>query len=66
MHPPEVLQLRVERRQEAIYISYLDEAGSCNRFRLAYLPAETLQVGLMCASPDGDRFRIMFDTVIQK
>lgn len=26
IHPPEVLQLRVERRQEAIHISYLNEA----------------------------------------
>lgn len=61
LQPPEVLRLRVERRQEAIHISYLDKAGSCNRFRLAYLPAETLQVGLMCASPDGDGFEVTFE-----
>ena len=60
-HPPEVLRLRVERRQEAIHISYLDESGPFRMLRLAYLPAEMIQVGLMCASPDGDGFEVTFE-----
>ncbi|PSR16765.1 DUF1349 domain-containing protein [filamentous cyanobacterium CCP3] len=59
--PPEVLRLRVERRQEAVHISYLNEAGKFSLFRLAYLSAETVQVGLMCASPDGDGFEVTFE-----
>lgn len=59
-NPPEVLQLRVERRREAIHIAYFDETAGFTMFRLAYLPAETIQVGLMCASPDGDGFEVTF------
>lgn len=59
-HPPDVVQLRVERRQEAIHLSYLDDAGEFRLFRLAYLPAAALQVGLMCASPDGNGFSVTF------
>jgi len=59
--PPEVLRLRVERRQEAIHISYLDESGQFRMLRLASLQAEAIQVGVMCASPDGDGFEVTFE-----
>lgn len=60
-HPPEVLQLRVERRQDTIHIAYQNEAGNFSQFRLATLPAETIQVGLMGASPNGDGFEVTFE-----
>jgi uncharacterized protein len=61
LHPPDVLHLRVERRQEAIQLFYLDEAGSYRMFRMTYLPGEELQVGVMCASPDGSGFEVIFE-----
>ncbi len=60
-HSPETIQLRVERRNEAIHISHYDEVAGFTMFRLAYLPAETMQVGLMVASPDGDGFEVTFE-----
>jgi regulation of enolase protein 1 (concanavalin A-like superfamily) len=60
-HSPETIQLRVERRNEAIHISHYDEVAGLTMFRLAYLPAETMQVGLMVASPDGDGFEVTFE-----
>ena len=60
-HPPEAIRLRVERRNEAIHISYYDQVNGLTMFRLAYLSAETMQVGLMCASPDGNGFEVTFE-----
>lgn len=62
-HPPAFLQLRVERRKEAIHLAYWNDAVSdYTPFRLAYLahPGE-LQVGIMCASPDGNGFEATFE-----
>lgn len=61
--PPEKLYLRLERRQEAIHIWYKstpdDEAML---LRLAYVPAKPdVQVGLMCASPDGKGYDVTFE-----
>jgi len=60
-NPPEALQLRVERRREAIHIAYFNKAIGFSMFRLAYLPAIAIKVGLMCASPDGDGFQVAFE-----
>lgn len=60
-NPPKVLYLRVERRQEAIHIAYRDEASEYKLFRLTYLPGDTMQVGIMCASPDGNSFEASFE-----
>jgi len=60
--PPTSLQLRVERRKEAIHISYLDESLQYKPFRLAYFPdTSSVQVGLMCASPDGNGYEVVFE-----
>ncbi|HEY9648022.1 MAG TPA: DUF1349 domain-containing protein, partial [Chroococcidiopsis sp.] len=60
--PPDVVQLRVERRQEAIHISYLGEDSRYIPLRMTYMPtAAALQVGLMCASPDGGGFEVVFE-----
>lgn len=59
--PPDVLHLRVERSKEAIQIFYLNEASNYAMLRMTYLPYETLQVGVMCASPDGDGFEVTFE-----
>ncbi len=60
-HAPEVLQLRVERRKEAIELFYFQDDVGYAMFRLTYLPCDRLQVGLMCASPDGDGFEVSFE-----
>ena len=56
------LRLRVERRKEAIHISYLDASSKYALLRLAYFPiVPELQVGIMCASPEGDGYEVVFD-----
>ncbi len=60
-NPPEVLQMRVERTKEAIQIFYLNEAANYALLRMTYLPYKTIQVGVMCASPDGDGFEVTFE-----
>ena len=60
--PPSSLRLRVERHQEAIQISYADENSNYVPFRLAYFPSDRdLQVGIMCASPEGEGFEVVFE-----
>jgi uncharacterized protein len=60
--PPLSLRLRIERRQEAIHISYLDANLKYVLLRLAYFPiGPEVQVGIMCASPEGKGFEVMFD-----
>lgn len=62
MSPPEVVQLRLERRKEAVEISYLDENSQYRMLRLAYFPVDqTVQVGVMCASPQGNGYEIEFE-----
>ncbi|MBF2090252.1 MAG: DUF1349 domain-containing protein [Synechococcales cyanobacterium K32_A2020_035] len=60
-YPPDVLHLRVERRQEAIHIAYRDDTSEYKLFRLTYLPGDTMQAGIMCASPDGNGFEASFE-----
>ncbi len=60
--PPEYLQLRVERRQDTIQIFYWEPSSGYKPFRVTYLPStEPLQVGLMCASPDGEGYVVTFE-----
>ena len=59
--PPVFLQLRLERRNEAIHISYLEET-QYKMIRLAHFPVgRDVQVGIMCASPEGDGFEVVFE-----
>ncbi len=60
-NPPEVLQMRLERTKEAIQIFYLNEASNYTLLRMTYFPYETIQMGVMCASPDGDGFEVTFE-----
>jgi uncharacterized protein len=62
LKPPASLRLRVERRKEAIHISYLDANSKYALLRLAYFPiVPEVQVGIMCASPEGDGYEVIFD-----
>jgi len=59
---PEALRLRVERRHEAIQIFYQNQATDFVLFRMTYMPTGVpLEVGLMCASPDGDGYQVTFE-----
>lgn len=60
--PPPSLRLRVERRQEAVHISYVDASSKYTLLRLAYFPTmPEVQVGIMCASPEGSGYQVVFD-----
>lgn len=55
------LRIRAERRNEAIQLFYLNENSRYTLFRMAYLPTSSpLQVGVMCASPEGEGCEIVF------
>lgn len=59
---PELLQLRVERRHEAIYLAYLDQNSHYVPYRMAYFPVNSeIQVGMFCASPDGEGYEVIFE-----
>jgi regulation of enolase protein 1 (concanavalin A-like superfamily) len=58
----DVLQLRLERRGDAVECFYREEDGDFRPFRLTYfLNAPSLQVGMMAASPDGSGFEVIFE-----
>jgi uncharacterized protein len=57
----EGVQLRIKREGTAFTVHYALRRGSFDLLRLAYLPAEArVQVGPMCASPEGDGFETRF------
>ena len=59
---PESIWLRLERSVETVKVEYSLDGESYSLLRLAYLTtANELQVGLMCASPDGDGFSVIFE-----
>lgn len=59
--PPASLHLKAERRQEAIHLAYLAPDSTFKQFRLAYFPPRPVQVGMMCASPEGGGFEVVFE-----
>ena len=62
VHHPTFLWLRVKREGPAIEVKYSLDGEQYTMLRLSYLTeAETLQVGVMCASPEGDGFPITFE-----
>lgn len=63
LHPsPTSLWLRVQRRAAAIEVQYSLDGEDYQMLRLAYLTeAETLDVGLMAASPQGEGCTIVFE-----
>lgn len=60
--PAPALWLRVKRDREAVEIEYSFNRTEYKLLRLAYLTGvETVQVGVMCASPQGDGFAVTFE-----
>lgn len=59
---PEWIILRLKRNAEAVEVEYSLDGDRYTLLRLAYLSdTEKLQVGLMCASPDGKGFSVTFE-----
>lgn len=59
---PAACFLRVKRMAEAVEIFYSLDGKQYSLLRMAYLTeAEALQVGLMCASPQGEGFSVVFE-----
>ena len=59
---PAALWLRVKREGTALEVSYSFDGAKYSLLRLAYIiPAPGLQVGPMCASPDGSGFEATFE-----
>ena len=59
---PASIWLRVVRKAEAVEIFFSLDGAQYTLLRMAYLlPVEQMQVGLMCAAPDGTGFPVRFD-----
>lgn len=59
---PTAFWLRLKRRAEAVEISYSLDGDRYGMMRLAYLlPSDPIQIGLFCASPQGEGFEVTFD-----
>lgn len=59
---PASIWLRLTRRGTAVEIHYSFDGEEYTLLRLAYLtPAQTVNAGIMCASPDGKGFPITFE-----
>lgn len=58
---PDTLWLRVIRRGTAIEVQYSLNGKDYQMLRLAYFtPVETINVGVMCAAPEGNGFSVIF------
>lgn len=56
--------LRLKRHTETIEVYYSLDGKDYTMLRMAYLTeADTLQVGLMCASPQGNGFTVSFEEI---
>jgi regulation of enolase protein 1 (concanavalin A-like superfamily) len=64
---PTKLWLRLTRQGEAVEVSYSLDGETYVMIRVAYLPmADVVEVGVMCASPEGGGFTVTFkDLVIE-
>jgi regulation of enolase protein 1 (concanavalin A-like superfamily) len=61
-HNPEALWLRVKRQGSTIEVHYALEGVHYQLLRQGYLSlAQTVQVGLMCAAPEGPGFPVTFE-----
>jgi regulation of enolase protein 1 (concanavalin A-like superfamily) len=59
---PASLWLRLVRRKEAVEILYSLDGENYRMYRLTHLTlTETVNVGLMCATPDGEGFTVTFE-----
>lgn len=61
---PELLWLRLKRQGAVIELEYALDGTHYHLLRQAYFsPAGAMDVGLMCASPEGTGFSVMFEGV---
>jgi hypothetical protein len=59
---PALLWMRVHRRGTAVEVQYSLDGNQYTMLRLGYLtPVETVNVGVMCASPQGNGFPMKFE-----
>jgi regulation of enolase protein 1 (concanavalin A-like superfamily) len=59
---PPTIWLRVVRKAEAVEIFYALDGATYTLLRLAYLPpSPRIDVGVMCAAPDGSGFEVAFE-----
>lgn len=59
---PASIWMRVTRRNTAVNVQYSLDGEEYTMLRLAYLTSvETVSVGVMCASPEGNGFPITFE-----
>lgn len=59
---PKAVQLRLARRGGTVEFSYSLDSTNYTMLRLAYLTeVERLQLGVMCAAPEGDGFPVVFE-----
>ncbi len=59
---PPALWLKVTRQAEALEVHYAVDGVNYTLLRIAYLqPAPAIQVGVMCAAPDGQGFDVRFE-----
>lgn len=59
---PAALWIRLTRRGTAVEVQYSLDGEQYTLLRLAYLtPIETMNVGVMCASPEGNGFPMTFE-----
>lgn len=58
----DAIWLRLTRQAETVEIQYALDGADYHLLRLAYLPpTPSLQVGVMCAAPDGGGFAVRFE-----
>ncbi|MBB6096687.1 hypothetical protein HNR42_000099 [Deinobacterium chartae] len=61
---PEEITLRLERRAEAVTVLAAPSGQAPQMLRMAYFPPEPeVEVGPMCASPQGQGFEVSFEEV---
>jgi len=58
---PESIWLRISRTGPALEVQFSLDGENYFLLRMAYLTSATVQVGIMCASPDGDGFTAVFE-----
>ena len=59
---PATIWIRVRRQGYAVEVSYSLDGADYTMTRMAYLPlGENVHVGLMCASPEGEGFPVLFE-----
>ena len=59
---PPAIWIRVQRSREAVEVYYSRDGDNFIMIRQGYLTTtKTLQVGMMCAAPQGDGFEVVFE-----